>query len=147
MRWCTKCKLEKHETDFFMKDKSTGRLHSQCKACYKAHRKQYQHEHYEKYRSDYLSRANSRREKLRIDFRRNMLVYLKGKTCADCKETDIRTFEFAHIDASTKTFNISQAVRLGKSWDEVVLEIKKCRILCANCHKKETAEQFGWYKN
>lgn len=147
MKTCSKCKTEKPESDYFVKDKSTGRLHTQCKSCYKAHRKSYQREHYIKYRAEYLLRASTRREKLRKEFRDNILLYLDNKVCAECGESDIRTFEFAHIDSTTKTFNISQAVRLGRSWEEVAQEIKKCRVLCANCHKKETAEQFGWYKN
>ena len=75
-----------------------------------------------------------------------MLKYLNGKGCAVCNETDIRTFEFDHINPITKKFNISQAVKLGYRWSDVEEEISKCRILCANCHKKHAAEQRGWYK-
>jgi 5-methylcytosine-specific restriction endonuclease McrA len=75
-----------------------------------------------------------------------MLKYLDGKSCELCGEVDIRTFEFDHVTPAEKNFSISQAVSLGHSWDDVDEEINKCRILCANCHKKQTAEQFGWYK-
>lgn len=146
MKTCTKCGETKNEADYFVKDSKTGRLHAQCKSCYKEHRKTYQKDHYVRYHQEYLKRAKLRRETLRLEFRANMLDYLDGKVCEECGETDIRTFEFAHIDATAKAFGISQAVRLGRSWSEVLSEICKCRILCANCHKKETAEQFGWYK-
>ena len=59
----------------------------------------------------------------------------------------MRVLEFDHLEPEHKSFAISQSVRLNKSWEEVMSEIAKCQILCANCHKKKTAQQFGWYKN
>ena len=53
-----------------------------------------------------------------------MLEYLSHKECVLCGESDIRTFEFDHLDPSKKSFSISQAVKLGFTWGEVVLEIK-----------------------
>lgn len=146
MKTCSKCSQEKRLSDYFVKNKQTGRLHAQCKACYKAHRATYQKQHYEKYKEAYLKRATIRRTAFRQEFRTNMMNYLINKSCVLCGERDIRTFEFDHLDPKKKIFTISQAVRLGHSWDDVLAEIKKCRILCANCHKKETANQFGWYK-
>jgi hypothetical protein len=146
MRICTKCGNEKAEADFFVKDKITGRLHTQCKECYKEHRKTYHTQHYAKYHQEYLIRAKTRRTELREEFRRNMLEYLQDKACVVCNESDIRVLEFDHLDPSQKLFSISQAVRLGYRWNGVLKEIEKCRILCANCHKKHTATQYGWYK-
>ena len=79
--------------------------------------------------------------------RQHMLNYLKGKSCVSCGEDDIRTFEFDHIDPSLKSFNIARGISDLSNWDQVLTEIKKCRILCANCHKKRTAIQQGWYKS
>jgi len=147
MKKCTKCNKEKSLTDFFVKDKNTGRLHAQCKKCYQLHRQTYHAQHYRKYKDQYLLRAKLRREKLRQEFRTNITQYLSDKTCVLCGENDIRTFEFDHMDPHNKKFSVSQGVRLGYSWEDILLEIKKCRILCANCHKKHTADQFGWYKS
>lgn len=147
MKRCTKCHTEKLETEYFLRDKKSGRLHAQCKQCYQAHRQTYYAQHYAKYRAAYLTRAKQRRELLRAEYRQNMLEYLSGKFCAECGENDVRVLELDHINSSTKAFSISQAVRLGYSWSDVELELKKCQILCANCHKKRTAEQFHWYKS
>ncbi len=146
MRKCTKCEIIKDEKDFFVKDKTSGRLHTQCKLCYKEHRKTYYRTHYQKYHQAYLDRAKRYRNLLHTEYRNNMLAYLHGKQCAICGEDDIRTFEFDHVEPHEKEFNISQAVKLGYRWGAVEKEISKCRILCANCHKKHTAEQRGWYK-
>ncbi len=64
-----------------------------------------------------------------------------------CNEKDIRTLEFDHINPKMKSFGIAKAITDGKKWDDIMVEIKKCRVLCANCHKKHTANQNGWYKN
>lgn len=146
MKVCTKCNQSKDASSFFVRDKKTGRLHAQCKACYRDHRKSYSAEHYSKYGEAYRRRARDQRIRLRQIYRENMLAYLSDKKCELCGESDIRTLEFDHLDPKTKLFNISQAVRLNYSWDDVLEEIDKCRILCANCHKKHTAEQTGWYK-
>jgi 5-methylcytosine-specific restriction endonuclease McrA len=143
MRFCTKCTQEKPESEYFVRDKKTGRLHAQCKLCYKAHRISYSAAHYAKYKDAYLLRANLRREKLRAEFRANMLRYMSDKACIDCGEADIRVLELDHIDPKSKFFNVSQAVKLGYAWKEVLAEIKKCRVLCANCHKRRTAKQFN----
>lgn len=147
MRICSKCGQGKTEVEFFLKNKKTGRRHSQCKDCYKTERNAHYAEHYAKYRDLYRARARKRRDALKKEFRENMLVYLNDKVCTICGETDVRTFEFDHVDQEEKTFTISQAVRLGYGWPEVMAELKKCRILCANCHKKHTAAQANWYKS
>ncbi len=147
MKICTKCGAEKPRSDYFFKNKKKDHLHAQCKSCYQLHRASYHKDHYQKYREQYLKRAKIRRKRLREEFRINIMTYLSSKKCAICNETDIRTFEFDHINPSQKKFNISQGLRLGYSWNNIVEEIKKCRILCANCHKKHTANQFGWYKS
>lgn len=31
--------------------------------------------------------------------------------------------------------------------ENLMAEIEKCDILCANCHRIKTAKQLGWYKD
>jgi 5-methylcytosine-specific restriction endonuclease McrA len=143
MKQCTKCYVQKQEDDFFVKDKKTGLLHAQCKQCYKQRRILTYKIHYKKYREQYLKRARIRRHEKRSEYREGMLKYLNGKQCVVCNESDPRVLEFDHIDPGDKSFNISQGVKLGYTWDEILLEIQKCQLLCANCHKKKTSEQFG----
>lgn len=147
MKTCSKCFQKKLESDYFYKDKIANKLHAQCKSCYKEHRKTYQAAHYAAYKEKYLLRARTRRDIARNEYRKKMLEYLKDKQCTMCNEADIRTFEFDHVDPSKKKFNISQGVRLGYKWSEILEELSACRILCANCHKKHTAYQAAWYKN
>ena len=143
---CTKCLREKSQEDFFIRDKTRQIRHKQCKDCYREHRKTYYQEHYRKYHNRYIERALKRRRARKQAYRINMLNYLKDKQCENCGNADIRVLEFDHIDAANKSFGIARGIDYTRNWEELLLEIKKCRILCANCHKIRTAEQQGWYR-
>lgn len=132
---------------FFFKDKRVGKLHSQCKDCHKIHRETYSAIHYAKYGDAYRLRAKIRRARIKKVLQTKMIDYLSEHPCVQCGEDDMRTLEFDHINPSLKSFGISKAITDGRNWGEILLEIKKCRVLCANCHKKHTATQNGWYKN
>jgi hypothetical protein len=147
MPTCTKCLKEKAQEDFFVRNKVKQILHKQCKDCYREHRRTYYQEHYRKYHKRYLERALKRRQAKKQSYRIKMLDYLKDKKCEDCGISDIRVLEFDHMDATNKSFGISRGVDYTKNWEELLLEIKKCRILCANCHKIHTAKQQKWYRN
>jgi 5-methylcytosine-specific restriction endonuclease McrA len=75
-----------------------------------------------------------------------MLEYLSEHPCTDCGECDPIVLELDHRDPKTKSFGISKSASLGKTIQELAAELMKCEVVCANCHKKRTAHQFGWYK-
>ena len=47
---------------------------------------------------------------------------------------------FDHIDPSTKVFNVSDYGQ--RSWEAVIREIAKCRVLCANCHNIHSSNNY-----
>ncbi|MFZ2522808.1 MAG: hypothetical protein WAW92_00285 [Minisyncoccia bacterium] len=61
--------------------------------------------------------------------------YKASRGCKVCGNNDYRVLEFHHLDKSKKDFSISfaQANRFGL--EKMQQEIKKCDILCANCHR------------
>lgn len=82
----------------------------------------------------------------RIDKARQFIWdYFSEHPCVVCGETDPVVLEFDHIDQTTKSGNISE-MKWG-SLATLQKEIEKCRVLCANCHRRHTAVQLGWYKN
>lgn len=89
------------------------------------------------------SRFISEKINLKKENENKLINYLKDKECADCGESDIVVLEFDHV--KDKEYGISQMMSKF-NWRRIEEEIEKCEIVCANCHKKRTASQFGWYK-
>jgi len=66
-------------------------------------------------------------------------------SCVDCGIDDWEVLEFDHIDQSTKTKQVSYLYSNHYSLKKIKSEIKKCELRCANCHRKKTRIQLGWY--
>lgn len=70
-----------------------------------------------------------------LDKLRQCILAAKAQGCSVCGESDPVCLDFHHLDPKTKSFNIG--VQLGSySLKRVKLEILKCEVLCANCHRK-----------
>lgn len=85
--------------------------------------------------------------KQRKKLRGIVLEYLDTHPCVVCGELDPIVLEFDHLDPSTKYGSIADLV--GRTHGEATIrrEIEKCQVLCANCHRRKTAKQLGYYKN
>jgi hypothetical protein len=55
----------------------------------------------------------------------------------DCGESDADVLEFDHRDPKLKSFNLSEGHT--QTLKAVKLEIEKCDVRCANCHRKRHA--------
>ena len=142
MKICGTCKIEKPLDQYSIK-REKGRkdqYQSKCRECNKV----YQREHYKKNKKYYAVKSKQWKK----EYRQNTFSYLMEAAkdgCTTCGEKDFRCLQFNHIDRSTKTDNIANMVRNLKPLEAIKEEMKKCEILCANCHAKVTAEQFSWY--
>ena len=59
---------------------------------------------------------------------------LKGNICQRCKlEWPSYVLEFHHRDPSEKEFILAKLY--SRSKERILEEIKKCDVLCSNCHK------------
>ena len=94
-----------------------------------------------------LETARLTKQQVRIDTRVKSMLYLSAKGCHKCGERDPRKLEYDHKDPADKTRGISRLITDGYSWGSAVLraEIRKCRVLCANCHRVHTIKQQGYY--
>jgi hypothetical protein len=138
-RICCTCGVAKPIDEFAVKNKQRGTRQTKCRSCQAA----YSREHYRRNRPMYLQRAAAQRKVNREECRQQVFDYLVTHSCVDCGETDPIVLEFDHRDASLKRESISRMI--GKrTWPIVQLEIEKCDVRCVNCHRRRTAEQFGW---
>lgn len=62
--------------------------------------------------------------------------FKENASCVCCSEDASVTLEFHHVDPSTKKATVSQLVKRGASWPEVLEEMKKTVTVCSNCHRK-----------
>lgn len=95
------------------------------------------------YQRDYMANHPKSREKA-VARNRNKAaenrVWINGfkseRGCQLCPERDYRCLDFHHLDPKDKSATVSKMYAYSK--EAIMREIKKCVILCANCHRKLT---------
>lgn len=143
MKVCTICKGDPQPLDRFNKNSTRKDGHqSHCRECGKKHAKKYFNDH--KLTMTRMIHAK-RKERIR-DNQRLIVEYLVNHPCVDCGEADILVLDFDHV-MGKKTNNISTMMKMGASRSSIELEIAKCHVRCANCHRRKTAKQFGYYRS
>ncbi len=75
--------------------------------------------------------------------RRNDAISFLGGKCVDCGTTE--GLQFDHIDRSKKSFWIARMWNVAKArfWEEV----RKCQLLCQDCHTNKTLRDLGRHRN
>lgn len=69
--------------------------------------------------------------------RRVWLTDLKSKLkCEHCGENTPICLDFHHIDPEKKSKSVAVLMCSGVKKGRILAEIKKCIVLCANCHRK-----------
>lgn len=115
-------------------------------------RAQYQKAYWKGYYADPRTRAIHRRGvKAATARRRKMLrawldAYKLNAGCRKCGySTHPAALDFAHRDRSTKVINIADVANRGNwSLSRTKVEVMKCDVLCANCHRIETVEEHHY---
>jgi hypothetical protein len=59
----------------------------------------------------------------------------KLQECKICREKETVCLDLHHLDPEAKDFTVSTKV-CSTSWEKLLIEINKCVVLCANCHRK-----------
>jgi hypothetical protein len=72
-----------------------------------------------------------------------LIEYFKGHPCVECGEADPIVLEFDHL--RDKSFSIGQALSRRK-WQDILDEMQKCEVVCANCHRRRTARRRGAFR-
>jgi hypothetical protein len=90
------------------------------------------------YYGDGKTKRNAENHRLNVMIRRDkhkqQLVEYFNNKCNDCGLSfPICCYDFHHIDSSTKSFEI--APRLDGNINTIMEEVKKCIMVCSNCHR------------
>ena len=99
-------------------------------------RREYQREYMRQWYQAIKPSISVRRNR---DERLKWLKEYKNLLVGVCGETHYACLEFHHIDPREKKFRL-EAIR-RPSLKALQAEIAKCRVLCANCHRKEHWKQ------
>lgn len=138
---CGSCGLVKPIAEFNLRSRITLTRHTTCRQCQSGFKRNF----YNNNRQAYL-RTSAGQKAEAIQRNRTLIrEYLSAHPCVDCGEADVVVLEFDHLRGKERS--ISQVVIDGVSWEKIEREIEKCEVRCANCHRKKTAQERGWYKN
>ena len=126
---CSKCKQEFPITNFRWRNKSKGILHSQCKDCEKARDRI----HYQESKE----RRNSIRATADFQKERNVLLVEQARQCGckKCGEKRPYVLDFHHRIPEEKSNVLAHMIK-SSSEANLIAELAKCDVLCANCHRE-----------
>lgn len=131
MKKCSSCLLDLPVDCFSRNARKVDGLQTKCKDCTKA----YYHNYYRttpKEKERLYGKNKERRTALRAEIHNR-----KDVPCADCLQLyPYYVMDFDH--QSDKKFHIATAVSRGASLVEILREIEKCEVVCANCHRVRT---------
>lgn len=129
MKTCTKCFLSKPFDCFYKRSSSKDGLQSYCKECRKDIDAQ-------SYASSDKRKQNikSNSDKLKKYNKRLVSRYKSFCKCLLCKESEPVVLDLHHLDASEKEDNPSSLI--SYSTEKLKEEIRKCVVVCSNCHRK-----------
>ena len=75
------------------------------------------------------------------DIKRKFLNVCKGVPCMDCGISyPPYVMDFDHRDPTVKSFGLGPSP-LSKTLEEIKLEVAKCDVVCANCHRIRSYER------
>jgi hypothetical protein len=138
LRRCDRCRDLKPISEFAWRRRRGRRQpYNNCRAC----RAQYLREHCARHRDRYVAQAVRRKKKLTAERADYLIALFRERHCVDCDEDDPLVLEFDHL--ADKKFNISAGLR-NRNWHDVLDEIAKCDVVCANCHRRRTARRGRW---
>ena len=129
MKTCTKCHKEKSLDEFAVRKNKNGSRQSWCRECFRLWNK----EAYKSGKRKQQIQARTKKQKayLQSFVRRVKLRY----GCSECGyKKHYAAIDCHHVGDKDKV--VAQLVRDGCSIATLKTEMRKCVLLCANCHRE-----------
>lgn len=135
---CSKCKDELPATKKYFYRLNNKYLAGECKKCHiqrslEIHKKNPERTYQATLRCKHKTRDR-------------FWEYIKTLSCIDCDNNDPRVLEFDHVRGKKKA-NLASMISQGVSWENILKEIAKCEVVCANCHRIRTIKRSNNYRN
>lgn len=129
------------QTSFNERAASKDGLQPWCRTCNQKKSREY----YSKNKEKQIQQIYASRKRRKSIIVRKLHAYLKENPCTNCGFDKVAALDFDHLDEQEKEMNISLMIADGYSWENILKEIKKCQVLCSNCHRIKTARDYKWY--
>lgn len=129
---CSTCQIFQSTTYFHKNKYNRTKVSNECKNC-DTNRRNNDDSRNQRQRKRRASRANENWPYI--------INYLLKNPCVHCGQTNVQVLEFDHLDPKTKKYVIG-GMMSNQSLSVIKKEIKKCQILCRNCHRIKTTSQF-----
>ena len=83
-----------------------------------------------------MSILSERVKRWRKNFKKKVIEGYGGK-CMSCGYSGCNeAFDLHHVDPKQKEFNFGKVTSSPKAFEKILPEIKKCVLVCANCHRE-----------
>ena len=125
MKICRKCGETKARSEFHKNKFVKDGLSERCKSC----RKKDGHQYYIKSKDKKIEHNHAYLKRNKEFVKR----YKKTRKCEECGESRWYVLDFHHI--RDKDIDISLMVLHKSSIKRIKNEIRKCIVLCSNCHR------------
>ena len=117
-RKCYSCSIEKELVEFKKKKGRSLGYDSICKECHNRQRIEYKEK---QFRERFLY----------------VYEYKRSHPCQRCGEAEPYLLDFHHRNPAEKEWNICEMMKMHSvTLDDVIREIEKCDVLCANDHRR-----------
>jgi len=126
---CTICKKKKSIENFYNKKSSKDNKQPACKECSKKQSKIY----YNNNKKLHNNNVYERNKLFKQELRNQINEYKSSQGCFICNEKEPICLDFHHLE--NKEYLLSRLLS-SRSIRKFEQEIKKCTLLCSNCHRK-----------
>lgn len=97
-------------------------------------RKKWSSNYYQTNKAECIAATTARHSKRRAELREWVAECKQKAGCAKCGFSNPVALQFHHRDPSNKVFSIGNIANRYYSKEAIAKEMKKCDVLCANCH-------------
>ncbi len=138
MKHCPRCNQDRDEAEFGKNKTRPDGLQVQCRACIKLIHRDW----YERNKERHYGNVQKRRKLISDEIVRRLLAYLKAHPCVDCGVTNPLVLALEEGVNGTD-FALKARLLQGTTWTDLLPDIEKCVVRCANCRRIRAGQKFG----